>query len=78
MNKHIELVKKWLADPASVSQEELEDNAASAHYAAEDAGWAGRAGRAAHYAADAAHYAAEADAKSAAHWVKEYEELTDA
>ena len=26
MNKHIELVKKWLANPESVSQEDLEAN----------------------------------------------------
>ncbi len=30
MNKHIELVKKWLADPDSVSQHELDKNAAAA------------------------------------------------
>ena len=33
MYKHIELVKKWLADPASVSQEELKDNRAAAYAA---------------------------------------------
>jgi len=26
MNKHIELVKKWLDNPDSVTQQELEDN----------------------------------------------------
>tara|TARA_R110000744_G_scaffold216854_3_gene335567 strand:- start:278 stop:460 length:183 start_codon:yes stop_codon:yes gene_type:complete len=30
MNKHIKLVKKWLADNESVSQQELEDNRAAA------------------------------------------------
>ena len=30
MNKHIELVKKWLADPASVTNEELRRNAKAA------------------------------------------------
>tara|TARA_R110002153_G_scaffold96181_1_gene230396 strand:- start:78 stop:329 length:252 start_codon:yes stop_codon:yes gene_type:complete len=30
MNKHIELVKKWLANPESVSQKELQDNYNSA------------------------------------------------
>ena len=30
MNKHIELVKKWLADKDSVSQEELEANSKAA------------------------------------------------
>ena len=36
MNIHIELVKKWLADPDSVTQEELDDNrdAANSAYAA--------------------------------------------
>ena len=37
MNKHIELVKKWLDDPSSVSQEELKANsdaACDAAYAA--------------------------------------------
>ena len=67
-NKHIELVKKWLADHDSVSQEELKSNAADA-YAAYDA-----------YAAAAyAAYDAAADADAAAaRWVKKYEELTNA
>ena len=34
MNKHIKLVKKWLADNESVSQQELEANAADAARAA--------------------------------------------
>jgi hypothetical protein len=34
MNKHIELVKKWLADPESVSLEELEANREAATVAA--------------------------------------------
>lgn len=42
MNIHIELVKKWLADNDSVSQEELKDNRVAAYAAA-----------AAAYAADA-------------------------
>ena len=76
MNAHIELVKKWLADNESVSQQELEDscNAAYAAYAA--------AADAAAYAAAAAAYA-DADAGAAAaayaadaYWVKRYEELT--
>lgn len=39
MNKHIKLVKKWIADPSSVSQQELKENrtAAYAAYAAADA-----------------------------------------
>lgn len=69
MNKHIELVKKWLADPASVSQQELEDNrtayAAAAEYAA-----------AAVYDAAAAVYDPAA-ADAAAYWVKRYEKLRE-
>jgi hypothetical protein len=38
---HIELVKKWLADPASVSQEELKDNRVAAA-AADAAYWVKR------------------------------------
>ena len=30
MNKHIELVKKWLADPKSASKAELEANSSEA------------------------------------------------
>jgi hypothetical protein len=43
MNKHIELVKKWLDDPTSVTQQELEDNrnAAAAFYATADYAYAG-------------------------------------
>jgi hypothetical protein len=66
MNEHIELVKKWLANPESVSQQELEDNAISANTAAAD-----HVNTAA-YAADAVAYANTA----AAYWVKRYEGLT--
>ena len=37
MNKHIELVKKWLANPESVTKEELDENYKSAYWAAWDA-----------------------------------------
>jgi hypothetical protein len=80
MNTHIELVKKWLADPESVTQQELKDNrdaAKAAYYADYDYDTA-----AAMAAADAAAYAdaaaAAADfAAKAEHWVKRYEELTE-
>ena len=84
MNKHIELVKKWLNDLDSVSQEELEDNAASAadYYAAYDdtvyyavyyaAYYA--AGYAAGYAAD--DYDAYRAAADATYWIRRYEELS--
>ena len=34
MNIHIKLVKKWLADPESVTKQELKDNRAAANAAA--------------------------------------------
>ena len=40
MNIHIELVKKWLADNDSVTQQELEDNCAAAATYAADAAYA--------------------------------------
>jgi hypothetical protein len=92
MNKQIELVKKWLENPESVSQEELKANAADAYAAAyDDTAYAVDAYYAADYAADAAanagyaadNYAAYDDAANAAdaaadaaYWVKRYEELT--
>lgn len=64
MNKHIEVVKKWLADPESVTEEELDLNA--------DAAWA------VWYAAwNAIDTAAGGDDANAAYWVKEYEEMND-
>ena len=67
MNKHIELVKKWLDEPNSVTKEELNENAAAAEVAAFAAD-----------AADAAYYTADAsEAASAAYWVKKYEEITE-
>jgi hypothetical protein len=78
MNIHIELVKKWLADNDSVSQEQLKDNcAAAAAYAAKaayDAAYAAYA----FDAADAAYASDAADAaKAAACCVKRYEELKE-
>jgi len=68
MNIHIELVKKWLADPESVSAEELEENYAKVHAAAS----------AAHAAHAAAYAAANYDHRysNARKWVKRYEDLT--
>jgi len=60
MNKYIELVKKWLDDPDSVTKEELKDNATEVAYLG--------------YAADAAAFANTAD--DVEHYVKKYEELT--
>ena len=84
MNIHIKLVKKWLADPESVTKQELKDNRTAANAAAyaaaaADANAAAYAAAAADaYAADAAAYAAAADApyiNDAAYWVKRYEKL---
>ena len=70
MNKHIELVKKWLDDPDSVTVDELRENSESAYaaYAAADDAYAAYA---------AAALAADDDA-DAAYYVKRYEELTGA
>jgi len=75
MNKHIELVKKWLDDPESVTTEELEANADAAYAAAAPAAaWAYAAAcAAADASADAANAAAYA--KYTANCVKRYDEL---
>ena len=67
VKKYIELVEKWLADNDSVSQLQLEANAADAYAAhAENA-----AENAAYYAA----YAAAAADGDAARWVAKYHSL---
>jgi hypothetical protein len=68
MNKHIELVKKWLANPDSVTQQELQGNS--------DAAWAtwSTVACAALYAAD---YAYAGDDVNAEYWVNRYEELKE-
>ena len=82
MNKHIELVKKWLDDPSSVTVDELRENSDSAYAAAALAADAADAlAAAAAYAADSA-YAADLAAHmstvyAAAKYVKRYEELTE-
>lgn len=81
MNKHIELVKKWLADPDSVTTEELKANADAAdavYYAAGDAAArdAAHAERAARDAAYDAYYA-EQYAATAEFYIEKYEELTE-
>jgi hypothetical protein len=84
MNKHIELIKKWLAEPASVSLEELEANREAA-WADWDAvygsDWADA--ETVYEAAEAAYAAFEAaEAAEAAYWrnlaikyIEKYEEL---
>ncbi|MFZ9079253.1 MAG: hypothetical protein ACO23H_12025 [Alphaproteobacteria bacterium] len=79
MNKHIEVVKKWLNDPDSLTQEELADNVESARAASDAADYATRAAHAARNAARVAAWDGE-DAERAAwtaYWVNEYEELTN-
>ena len=80
MNKHIEIVKKWLADKSSVSLEELQANkkAAYAVYAAANSAAAEAAYIACAYASDASAYAdyAAVYAAKAAYWVRRYEGLT--
>ena len=80
MNKHIELVKKWLANPKSVTKEELEANADAAAYAT-DADHADAVYVAAYAAYSCAYSCAAAaaavDAAHAAAWVKRYEGLTN-
>ena len=86
MNKHIELVKKWLADPEAVSLEELEANREAA-WADWDAvygsDWADaetvyEAAWAAAEAAEPVYEAAEPAywRNRASEYVKQYEELT--
>lgn len=79
MNKHIKLIKKYLADNDSVTPEQLQNSRASADAAA-DAAYA--AAEAAAYADTAASYTRHRDARAealyyAADWVKRYEELSN-
>ena len=82
MNKHIELVKKWLANPESVTQQELEDNlddAIATYQAATSnpaiaANTAVKAAHAAYYGG--VYYVKNASYTDAAkYWVNRYEEL---
>jgi len=74
MNKHIELVKKWLADKDSVSLEELEANVDAAYYVAAAADC--EAADAAYFAAAAADAAFLGLGLSVGYCIKRYEELT--
>jgi hypothetical protein len=73
MNKRTLLVMKWLNNPESVSQLELEENARDAAY------WAADTSVSVDYAAWAAWaaaYAASAASAAATYWVNEYFEST--
>ncbi len=80
-NEHIELVKKWLEEPSSVSQAELKNNYVAADDTLE-AAWAADAVQegalnAVDAAQEAAWYAANDDSAKAAHWVELYEGMTN-
>ena len=77
-NEHIELVKKWLANPESVSKERLEDNYKTASDSSHKAYLNGCLTMGLSHAARASAYANDGDANTAAHWVKNYEEATNA
>ena len=77
MNKHIELVKKWLADPESVTQQELDDNLDAADCAYHADFYEAASSAAAYCAYYATDFAAAADAAYTEYWVKRYEELTE-
>ncbi len=68
--EHIELVKKWLAGPESVSYQELDKNLEAAVKAADSSNSA--VAKAADWAA---YWAVEGNVERAKHWVERYEEL---
>ena len=78
----IKFVKEYLADPSSKTLKEVQANYAAARYATATYAAADYASYARHAAYDYvsyASYAAYADyAADAAHWVKRYEEITNA
>jgi hypothetical protein len=79
MNKHILLVMKWLKNPESVSQEELDANRESAYdayWAVSYADWAAySAAYYAYWAADWSAYSVAA-AADADFWVDRYFQIT--
>lgn len=77
MNKHIELVKKWLTDKDSVSQADLKANVKAASNAAYDASNAAKAAADAAYDASNAAYDAADATSEAIYWVERYEEMTN-
>ena len=78
MNKHIAIVKKWIADKNSVDDKELIANRQSAYDSDAAATYAYRMQiKAAFHAADAAAAASavDDDDTQALYWVKKYESL---
>ena len=83
MTENIELIKKWLANPASVTQKELDDNltAATKQYYADAANATYAAVfYAAYYTANTVYAETASYAAFKTHfvkyWVEQYEELT--
>lgn len=76
-NKHIELVKKFLADRNAVSPEELEAAAQAAVVESAHAARAAEASRIIARAADSYVRFANSDSEAAAFWVDQYEENSD-
>jgi hypothetical protein len=80
MNKHINLVKKWLVEPESVTQQELDDNLTAAtkqYYADATNATYAAVFYAATYAAKAVDYDVASTAYFAKYWVEQYEELEE-
>ena len=75
-NEHVELVKKWLDNPESVSKEDLEANARDAADACNVA-YAAVCSAAAYAQAKSDKRDYVADDSDAAYWVKKYEELNN-
>ncbi len=71
MNKYIQLVKRWLEDPSSVTTEELKANADAASYT----GWTSEATATDYAAYSAASHATYGNDEVAKYYVKKYEEL---
>jgi len=69
LNKHIELIKKWLNDKDSVATEELKQNSEAAQALA----FAAQATSVAYAAPNSEGFSLAAE--RVAHWVERYEEL---
>jgi len=80
VSKHIDLVKKWLDDPKSLTQKQLKNNADAAYAAWVAASFADSSADALSVGMgngrDYAFNASAVCATNAADWVKKYEELT--
>ena len=82
MNKHIEVVKRWLADADSVTLQELRENRLAASAVADAAADAASAANAAKAAAEVCASAAASQAEGSAkhkgrvdYWIRQYEKF---